>query len=83
MTIGFADYGNSPGRGRIGRAVDIYLDEWGGEGRDPDDWFIEAWTHTPDDYDRQAVEEVRQRIREVLPRIAVWWEEFPEDRLRR
>ncbi len=63
MTIGVADYGNSPGRGAIGRAVDIYLDEWGGEGRDPDDWFIEAWTHTPHEYDHEAVEKVRQRSR--------------------
>ena len=85
MTISFADYGNSPGRGYLGprERVAIYLDEFGGPGRDPDSWFIEAWTHHPDDYDREAVDEVAQKIRQVLPQIAEWWEEVPRDEIRR
>ena len=45
--------------------------------------MIEAWTDHPDDYDPEAVEEVPQRIRQVLPDIAEWWEEVPNEKLRR
>ena len=85
MKIRFSDYGNTPGQGYIDdqKNVPIFFDEWGGEDRDPDLWLIEAWTHHPDDYDPEAVEEVAQRIRQVLPDIAEWWEEVPKEKLRR
>jgi hypothetical protein len=40
----------------------------------PDDWIIDATTRQ-DDYDHDAVEACRQRIRELLLKIAYTWEE--------
>ena len=83
--IRFSDYGNSPVDGYIGerRRASVFLDEWGGEDRDPDLWIVGASTHYPDDYDREAVDAVAQRIRQLLPEIADWWEEVPREAIRR
>ena len=41
---------------------------------EPDDWIIDATTERYD-YDHDAVEACRRRIRELLPKIADTWEE--------
>jgi hypothetical protein len=63
-------YRDSPGHGAIGDTVDLFLSRGEAEGK----WIIEAFTHDPD-YDREAVEAARDRIREVLPSIATSWTE--------
>lgn len=62
---------DTPGKGTITPGVRIFLVRPDGE---PDDWQIEAFTHE-DDYDAQAVEACRRRLRELLPEISETWEE--------
>lgn len=66
-------FDREPGQGTVGRAVHLRLSE----GDAPGAWEIEARTHFPNEmYDAEEVERRRQRISEVLARIADRWEEI-------
>lgn len=63
---------DSPGHGSIGDAVDLLLTREEPDGR----WLIKAFTHHQD-YDEVAVETMRQKVRELMPRISNHWREIP------
>jgi hypothetical protein len=62
---------DTPGKGRLAPGVNLHL--WR-PGDEPDDWRLDATTRQ-DTYDVAAVTACRDRLREVLPRIARRWEE--------
>jgi hypothetical protein len=62
---------DTPGHGEIGPDVSLYLTRMG-EGK----WMLDATTHEAD-WDREAVEATRRRLREVMPEVATTWREVP------
>src|SRR5438309_4966035 len=60
---------DTPGNGNIGFAVSLYLTRINGH-----KWTLYASTHEAE-WDRQAVETTRRRLREAMPDVATTWTE--------
>jgi len=63
-------YKDTPGKGWFAGNVSLNLERE--QGRE-DAWFITAFTHDITQIDQTAVNDMRQRLRDFLPRIATSW----------
>lgn len=77
MRIGDVDnpYKDTPGKGKFAGNVYIFL----GREKQAGTWHISAFSHDLRDADLGAVDATRQRLRDLMPRIASVWRESGDE----